>query len=137
MHLSYAGALLRAQGRAAESRKIFQPAFLSLARLVGGIVRQITIIDGLHVATFILFDIAARSDPFTPPRRQAFAHITIHGRIAIRAARVIDAHRWILFQFVFEVASWALIDFTEGDSHADVLAFDVDAARVGKLRILG
>jgi len=48
MHLRYTGTFFRAQRRAAERRKILEAAFLFLARLVGSVERQITIIDRLQ-----------------------------------------------------------------------------------------
>src|SRR5258705_10014999 len=128
MQLRHVSALLRAQGRAAQGRKIFKPAFLFYASLVRCVERQIAIVNWLDVATFVLFNITTADDPIAPQRFQSFAHVSRDRRVSIRAARFVDADWWIVFQLVFEVPRRVLIDLAERNAHAGLCPIDVYAA---------
>src|ERR1700720_44079 len=132
MHLRHARAFLRAQGRAAQRRKILEASFRFLTRLVGGVEGQIAVVDGFQSPAFIFFNVTTRYDPFVTQSGQTFAHVATNRGIAVRAAGVIDTHGRILFQFAGESARWGLIDFAKWNAHPGLLAFNVDAARVWK-----
>src|SRR5205085_4038703 len=130
MHLRHARAFLRAQGRATQRREIFKATLFS--RRLSSCKCQVAVVDGLERTAFVLFNVATAEDPFAPQLRQAFAHIGAIGGIAVRAASVIDAHRRILFQLVFETTRWVLMDLAKRLAYARLLALDVNAARAGK-----
>src|SRR5207248_138453 len=101
--------------------------------LISGVESQIAIVDWLDLAAFVFFRIPSRNDPVAPQRLQPLAHISSDRWITVRPARVIDAHRRILFQLIFRIPSRALIYFPKSHAHARLLAIDVDAAGVGKI----
>ena len=62
VHLRHAATGLGAQRRATQRRKIFEAALFFLARLVGGVKRQVAIVDRLQFAAFVFFNVAARQE---------------------------------------------------------------------------
>src|SRR5215813_904695 len=49
----------------AQRWKVFQPAFLFLARLIRGCKCQIAVIDRFQLAALVLFDVTAADNPIT------------------------------------------------------------------------
>src|SRR5436853_5135785 len=109
------------------TRGNLQVSLLFASRLVRRVKGQIAIIDGLKRPPFILFDVTTRKNPFATQLSQTFTHVGAHRRIAVGTAGIVDAHGWILFQLVLEVARWVLADLAERNAHTGLCAVDVDA----------
>jgi hypothetical protein len=106
-----------------------------LARAAGSIESQIAIIDRLNLTSFILLNIATRTNPFRTQSWQALAHVAVYRRITIWPTRVINTHRGVFFQRAVEVTCLALRDFAKRHPNAGLYAVYVNAARVRKLSV--
>src|SRR6185295_5659068 len=100
------------------------------ARAFHSVESEITIIDRLRLSTRIFFNITTTNDPLAPHLRQSFADVALNLGIAPRPARVVNTNRWIRRHRAVEIARLALRDFAKRNSHAWLLAIDVNASRI-------
>src|SRR5215213_4271198 len=131
MHLRHASSASGAQWLAAQPRKLFEPSFLAPARVLLRARRQVAVVPRLDRAALVLFNITAPDYPLAAQRGQPLAHVAAHGVVAPRPARVVDAHRGILFHAPVEPARRVLRDLAQRHAHARYArALDVNLARV-------
>ena len=79
------------------------------------LIREVSIIDRRHLSPFDFFDIAAIPDPFRAERRQSFFNIAVEIGIAPWAAGVVNADRFVDFDFAVERFGLRETDLTEGN----------------------
>ncbi len=81
------------------------------------LVREVTIVLRLHVASVVFRDIATGEDPVATQRRKAFSDEAGKSRIAPGTARVIDSNRLVDFDASVRVLCLGKVDFAKGDLH--------------------
>ncbi len=97
---------------------------------------KIPVINRLDFSSLDFFDIAAVADPFRAQRRQTARNIDIYVRIAPRAARVVNADRFVDFNFAIHRLRRRERDLAKRHAKIDMLfAGDVHFTRIRQLTI--